>query len=431
MMERGGHHRRVFRPSRKRSCLLPLIALFTIAAQPSRTSKEELTRQQMEQAERAHAAELAAQQEAAARAAAAAADAARLTADRVAAAARLREAENANADAAARMDQLAARRRQAKAALDARAEEMQPLLPLIERLSLFPAETLLAVPAQPEDTLRGVLVLRGLAGQLGREALALRREQARLADATQAVQAEAPKLAAAEAAQQSEAAELDQQIEAAETGRKQAEDEASAAAERAATAASRADTLRAMLADLEAHRQAETARAQQEATRAERQKHAADAAAARQREVALEPPTGAGTIASAAQPHGQLTVPVAGTIVRSWGDATDGGPATGLLYNAPPAAHVVSPCSGRAVFAAPFRSYGLLLIVDCGGGYHAVLAGFERLDATVGQQVVAGEPVGVMPSWEPGATGNRPALYIELRHDGQPINPAPWLKASG
>jgi murein hydrolase activator len=73
----------------------------------------------------------------------------------------------------------------------------------------------------------------------------------------------------------------------------------------------------------------------------------------------------------------------------------------------------------------------LLLIVDCGGGYHGVLAGFDKLDVKVGQQVVAGEPVGVMPTWEPGSSGNRPALYVELRQDGKPVNPAPWLKASG
>jgi septal ring factor EnvC (AmiA/AmiB activator) len=82
------------------------------------------------------------------------------------------------------------------------------------------------------------------------------------------------------------------------------------------------------------------------------------------------------------------------------------------------------------VFAQGFRSYGLLLIVDCGGGYHVVLSGFERLDVKLGQRLVAGEPVGVMPSWEPGSTTRRPALYVELRHDGQPINPAPWLRSS-
>ena len=103
----------------------------------------------------------------------------------------------------------------------------------------------------------------------------------------------------------------------------------------------------------------------------------------------------------------------------------------GLSYQSPPAARVLAPCGGRVAFAARFRSYGLLLIVDCGGGYHVVLAGFERLDVKVGQELAAGEPVGVMPDWEAGASGNRPSLYVELRRAGQPVNPAPLLRASG
>ena len=413
------------------SSLLALMAIaVAVAAQAARPPKVDATRQQMEQAERARAAEHAAQQEAASRAVAAAAEAQRLAADRIVAAAQLRHAETSTAEIAARMDALAAQRRQAQASLDAPAETMQPLLPLIERLSLFPAETLLAIPAQPEETLRGVLVLRGLAAQLGQEAVALRREQARLDAATHAMQAEAPKLAAAEMEQQSQSAALDRQIALARAQQKQAEGEATEASQRAATAASRAETLRAMLGELDAQRRAEASRASDDAVAAAHQKHAGEAAAARQRQAALERPAGAGTMAVIAQPRGQLTAPVAGKIIRSWGEPTEGGPATGISYHAPPSARVVAPCGGRVVFAATFRSYGLLLIVDCGGGYHAVLAGFDRLDAKVGQQVAAGEPVGVMPAWEPGASGNRPALYVELRHDGQPINPAPWLRAS-
>lgn len=415
----------------RRNSFLPLIALIAVAAQPARPSKETATRQQMEQAEQARAAEQAAQQAAAARAAAAAAEAQRLSAERVASAAKLREAEIATANAAQRMDELAARRREAQSRLDARAETMQPLLPVIERLSLFPAETLLAVPGEPEDTLRGVLVLRGLAHQLGEEAVALRREQARLAAAATAVEAEEPKLAAAREQQRQQAEALDQQIQATQESQKQAEGEAAAAAQRAAQQAAREDTLRGMLTELDAVRRAAAARAREDAARAERQKQAEQAAAARARQAELERPTGAGAIATTAQPRGQLTAPVAGSVIRSWGDATAGGPANGLSYQAPPAARVVSICSGHVAFAAPFRSYGLLLIVDCGGGYHSVLAGFEKLDVHVGQSVAAGEPVGVMPDWQPGATGERPTLYVELRHDGQPVNPAPWLKASG
>jgi septal ring factor EnvC (AmiA/AmiB activator) len=396
-----------------RNSLVSLLALSAVSAHPARPIKEDAARREMEQAERAGAAEQAARQEAAARAAAATAEARRLSEERIVAAARLRQAEAATAEAAARMDALAAQRRRAQAELEARAETLQPLLPLIERLALYPAETLLAVPAPPEDTLRGLLVLRGLAAQVGRDALALRHEQTRLAAAGEAMAAEAPRLAAALARQQAEAAALDRQIAAAVAGRRDAEGDAAAAARRAAENAARAESLRGMLTELEAQHRAQQARAANAAARAEHRKPIEAAAA------------------GAAPPRGLLVVPVAGAVVRAWGDATEGGPAMGLSYQPPPAARVVSPCRGRVAFAARFRSYGLLLIVDCGGGYHAVLAGFERLDVKVGQDVLAGEPVGVMPAWQPGAVGNRPTLYVELRRDGQPVNPAPWLRATG
>jgi septal ring factor EnvC (AmiA/AmiB activator) len=72
-----------------------------------------------------------------------------------------------------------------------------------------------------------------------------------------------------------------------------------------------------------------------------------------------------------------------------------------------------------------------LTILDCGGGTHAVLAGFERLDARAGQSVRAGAPVGVMPGWDPRGGGAKPLLYVELRRDGQPVDPTPYLRAKG
>ena len=90
---------------------------------------------------------------------------------------------------------------------------------------------------------------------------------------------------------------------------------------------------------------------------------------------------------------------------------------------------MVAPCGGRVAFAGPFRSFGKLVILECGGGVHAVLSGLERLDADVGEAVRAGEPVGVMPGWDPGVSGTRPPLYLELRRDGRPMNPAPFLQA--
>jgi septal ring factor EnvC (AmiA/AmiB activator) len=70
-----------------------------------------------------------------------------------------------------------------------------------------------------------------------------------------------------------------------------------------------------------------------------------------------------------------------------------------------------------------------LLIVDCGDGYHFVLAGLERLDAEAGSRLLAGEPVGVLGSGDSGEGGGRPSLYVELRRNGQPVDPKGWFRA--
>ena len=414
-----------------RSNLFALLAalLLPVGALAEPTPKPEATSRDVRAAERARAADLAAQKDAAARAAKAIADEQRLTEERIAAAARQRDAEAATAEAAARMDDLGERRRAAAAQMQRQADAMQPLLPMITRLALYPAETLLAVPGPPEDRLRGLLILRGLSRQLEAGAKALRQAQADLDAATAAVATETPRLNEALIAQATRAAELDRLLADAQDRRLKAETEAGAAAQRAADAASRAETLRSALAMLEAERKAEAARAHAEALQAERQKHDAEAAAARQREAALTRPTG--SLSQSGQAKGQLAAPVAGKVIRAFGDPTDAGPATGLSYQAAPNARVTAPCAGRVAFADRFRTYGKLVIIDCGGGYHAVLSGLERLDAKVGQGIQAGEPVGAMPTWEPGGTARRPSLYIELRHDGQPVNPAPWLRAHG
>lgn len=411
-----------------------LALLFVVAVSGTSlgaSTREAETQRALHDAERDSTEQQSAHRDAADRAARAAAEALRLAHERVEAAAKLRQAEAATADAAARVDALAQRRQEAERRVQDRATALQPLLPLIERLSLYPAETLLAVPAPPDQALRGVLVLQGLAGEIRVETEALRRDEAEVDSAAEALRLETPRLEEAEATQKREADALDEQIDAARHDQAAAEAEADAAANRAALAASRTESLRSALASIEAQRKADEAKAKEEAAEAEKEKHTTEAKAARAREMAAARPSGAGTIAASAGPHGQLQQPVIGVVVRSWGEQTDGGPATGLSYHAPPSARVISPCGGRVVFAEPFRSYGLLLIVDCGGGYHVVLAGFNRLDVKAGQSVLAGEPVGVMPDWDPGSATKRPALYVELRRDGTPVNPAPWLRSSG
>jgi murein hydrolase activator len=135
------------------------------------------------------------------------------------------------------------------------------------------------------------------------------------------------------------------------------------------------------------------------------------------------------TFASA---RGHLRWPVNGVKIRDFG-ASDGGSGTvkGQSIATQSGAQITSPCDGWVVYAGAFRSYGQLLILNAGGGYHVLLAGMERISVDLGQFVLTGEPVAVMGggSQVPAAAATKskqPVLYVEFRKDGAPIDPGPW-----
>lgn len=404
------------RGRRRTGLLLP--ALLVLAA--AGPSPEDLR-----DAERSRAASQAAEQAAAARAGEAADAEQRLVAKRIAAAAALQQAEAASSAAAARIDELTRRERAAESKLGQSAADLTPLLPVMQRLSLYPAETLLAMPLPPEQSVRGVIVLGEIARQAAQQAAALRQQQAEVAALRTGLATELPRLQATRQIQASLAEQLDAQIAAAQAARRDAQDEATQAERRAAAEAARADSLRTAIARLEAARAAEMARARV-AESARASQTPPQIAAAQRGEAAARLALPSDGLATRS-----LTAPVAGTIVHGFGQETDAGTASGIAYQAVPSARVVAPCNGRVVFAGPFRSFGLLLIEACGGGYHCVLAGFARLDVAVGTRLQAGEPVGVMPGFDPRGTDGRPLLTLELRREGAPVNPAPFLRGRG
>ncbi len=337
--------------------------------------------------------------------------------------ARLREAETALSDAVARVSALAQRKAEAEQQLQEQAAALGPLLPLAERLALYPAETVLAVPAPPEDAIRGLAVLHGLMRSVEAQSAQLRADIARAEAAQRELEAALPQLRAAQAAQAREAAVVDQQVAAARAARAAADDPAADEARRAAAEATRADSVRGAIAAMEAARARAQVLIRQDAERAERQRREAALDLARRREAEVSAPAGPGV-----RPGGGAVLPVAGPLIRRWGEPTDAGPANGLSFRAPPSGRVVAPCAGRVAFAGPFRSYGTLIILDCGAGWHFVLAGLDRLDTEAGAAVRSGEPLGVMPDWNPEGGGKPPSLYLELRHEGQPVDPAPFLR---
>ncbi|HEY9548025.1 MAG TPA: peptidoglycan DD-metalloendopeptidase family protein, partial [Kiloniellaceae bacterium] len=136
----------------------------------------------------------------------------------------------------------------------------------------------------------------------------------------------------------------------------------------------------------------------------------------------LTPPA---SLRSFPEAESSLTMPVRGRVVRLYGQESQGQGSTdkGISIETRAGAQVVAPFDGKIAYAGPFRGYGLILIIDHGGRYHTILAGFDRIDAVVGQWVLAGEPVARMGE----AAGSNPELYFELRRTGQAINPLPWL----
>ena len=96
---------------------------------------------------------------------------------------------------------------------------------------------------------------------------------------------------------------------------------------------------------------------------------------------------------------------------------------SGLSYVTRPGAQVIAPADGKVLYAGPYHKTGQVLILEITTGYDIVLAGLGRVTVKSNDQLLAGEPVGTMPS-DPADD----RLYFELRHGGHGQSPAPWLK---
>ena len=128
-----------------------------------------------------------------------------------------------------------------------------------------------------------------------------------------------------------------------------------------------------------------------------------------------------GPVASGVGPYGYM-LPVAGRLVSGFGDTSkNASPAQGVSIATLPQAQVVAPAAGRVAFAGPYRGFGQIIIIEHPGGWTSLITGLAQLDARVGDQLVAGAPLGI-------AGPGRPVLGVGLRHAGAPVNPIDQLR---
>jgi murein hydrolase activator len=122
---------------------------------------------------------------------------------------------------------------------------------------------------------------------------------------------------------------------------------------------------------------------------------------------------------------GGLGWPLSGNLIAGFGGRMpDGRASSGLLIAASLGTPVRAAADGNVVFAEWMTGYGLILIVDHGNGYLSLYAHNESLLKDTGATVKRGDAVARV-----GNSGGlaQPALYFELRRNGQPINPNQWF----
>jgi septal ring factor EnvC (AmiA/AmiB activator) len=315
--------------------------------------------------------------------------------------------------------------------LEGRRSVIAEILAALQRIGRRPPPAVFAGAHDANESLRTALSLEAVLPEMRSEANKLQAELAELARVKSAKETEHNQLTA----ELADLARMQKKMESLveERRAKQAEVEQAIAKERerAAMLSRQVDNLKDLIGRLEPGSDAQK--------RPPKSQKAALSA--------LNDPSRMGPAIAFVSARGRLSFPVNGIKVKDFGTPDGAGSnEKGISISTRPGAQVTAPCDGWVVYAAPYRSYGQLLILNVGGGYHVLLAGMERITVDPGQFVLTGEPVATMGSGthvaSVAATGSsavigsavigspQPVLYIEFRKDGTPVDSTPWWAAT-
>jgi septal ring factor EnvC (AmiA/AmiB activator) len=294
-------------------------------------------------------------------------------------------------------------------------------------MGLNPPPALLVTPQDALSSVRSAILLGAVIPELRAQTDELAGDLKELTRVSTSIEAERQSLVAKVADQAAEKKKLSLLLE--EKEKLETASEAALAEERkkAADLAAKAGSVKELIAGLEA--QIDSVR---KAAEQARQAEAAREEQAARPDIPI-PEANRLAVSRFATMRGRVQLPVDGRIEKRFGDDDDTGSSMqGDMVTTQSGAIVTAPADGNVLYAGPFRSYGQLLILDAGDGYHIVLAGMDRISVSLGQSVLAGEPVGLMGEARVASTvafgteNARPELYIEFRKDGKPVDPAPW-----
>lgn len=289
-------------------------------------------------------------------------------------------------------------------------------LAALQSLALRPSEAILAQPLSPVEVMRSSLLLRGSVHSLKERAEIIRQsiedisnQKEEIAKRLQDLEKENKQLAQQQADMKKMSKQKSEMYSQISSQSKEAQ-------QKAAALANQAGSLRDLLDKLEKQKSL------QQKQLAEKQRLARERAADKVRaDKGITPSSDVGSV-NFAKAKGKLSRPARGPILTQFHqEMSKGVVSNGIDIKTASNAQVIAPYDGTVIFAGPFKNFANLLIIDHGDGYTSLLSGLEETDAKVGQTLLAGEPVGNMPS------GNNAKLHMEIRQNNRPLNPADWM----
>ncbi|TYL85161.1 peptidoglycan DD-metalloendopeptidase family protein [Bradyrhizobium rifense] len=355
-------------------------------------------------------------------------------------AANVRSVEIKIDEAEARLKTLNGREQQARASLDSRRADIVEVLAALQRAGRRTPPALLVRPEDALQSLRTAMLLGAVVPELRGRAEKIAGELGELVTLRKSIAAERDQLAADRDKVRNDQTRLTALVDERQRQQSSREKDLDAENSRAITLSKQVGDLQGLIAKMEQDLQS-AAKAAEKAAEAAKQAEAKEAAAnaaanAKPGPAVFKDRSRTSPAILFASAKGLLPLPVNGNKIRDFGGSDGvGGVQKGISLATKPGSQVTTPCDGWVVYAGPFRSYGQLLILNAGGGYHVLIAGMERISVNIGQFVLTGEPVATMGSTSQVASilatnASQPVLYVEFRKDGTPIDPGPWWAAN-
>ncbi len=315
------------------------------------------------------------------------------------------------------------------------------VLAALQRMGRNPPPALLVSPEDALASVRTAILLGAVVPGIRKETEKLAADLAELIRLRQEGQKETETLVATMASRQEEERRMDLLLVENDRLSRQNTLELAAEKRRAEELAARASTMEGLIASLESEIRSVREAADKARAEEERLRRLSDEQRQKARELAASSLPDKNRIAPAyafSDLKHKLELPAAGEILRQYGDPDGTGhEAKGMVIASAPGSLVTAPADGWVVYAGEFRSYGQMIILNTGDGYHVVLSGMDRINTGQGKFVLSGEPLAVMGEKRvASATAlaletDRPTLYIEFRKDGKPVDSREWWTGSG